>query len=93
MTAKGPQHRMVTVMNPLGLHLRAATAFAQAARQVRSAVTVRNGTRQADGRSPSDLILLLAFPGDELVLEVDGDDAAEAIDALAAVLGSPGDGL
>jgi phosphotransferase system HPr-like phosphotransfer protein len=67
-------------------------AFAQASMRVRSAVTVRNGTKQADGRSPSDLILLLAFPGDQLLLEVEGEDAAEVIDPLARLLGSPGEG-
>ena len=93
MSANGLQRRTVTVANPLGLHLRAATAFARASMQVRSVVTVRNGSKQADGRSPSDLILLLAFPGDELLLEVEGEDADEVIEPLANRLGSSGDGL
>ena len=37
------------------------------------------------------LLLLIAEPGVELVLEVEGDDAAEAIGPLAELLGSPGE--
>ena len=35
--------------------------------------------------------LLVALPGAELVLEVDGEDAADAIGPLADLLGSPGE--
>jgi len=52
---------------------------------------VWNGDRRADGKSSLDLILLVALPGAELVLEVDGDDAADAIGPLADLLGSPGE--
>ena len=44
----------------------------------------------ATGRS-SDLILLTAEPGVELILEVEGDDAADAVGPLADMLGSPGE--
>lgn len=91
MTANGPLRRTVRVANPNGLHMRPATLFAQAARGYRSAVTVVNGEKKADGKSSLDLLLLIAEPGVELVLEVDGDDAAEAIGPLAELLGSPGE--
>jgi len=66
--------------------MRPATAFAQTARTYRAAVTVYNGDRRADGKSSLDLILLIAEPGAELVLEVDGEDAGTAIEPLAALL-------
>ena len=91
MTANGPLRRTVRVANPNGLHMRPATLFAQAARGFRSAVTVFNGEKKADGKSSLDLLLLIAEPGVELVLEVDGDDAAEAVGPLAELLGSPGE--
>ncbi len=93
MSTNGPLRRTVTVANPMGLHMRPATAFAQLARAYRSTVTVWNGPARADGKSSLDLILLVALPGASLVLEVEGDDAAAAIDPLAALLGAPGDGL
>ena len=91
MSANGPLRRAVRVANPNGLHMRPATLFAQAARSYRSAVTVYHGEKKADGKSSLDLLLLIAEPGVELVLEVDGDDAAEAIGPLAELLGSPGE--
>jgi phosphotransferase system HPr (HPr) family protein len=91
MSANGALRKSVTVANPNGLHMRPATLFAQAARTYHSLVTVWNGDRKADGKSSLDLILLVALPGAELVLEVDGDDSAEAIGPLADLLGSPGE--
>lgn len=93
MSGNGPIRRTVVVANPHGLHMRPATAFATLARQFASRVCVWNGTNKADGKSSLDLILLVALPGAELVLELDGPDAAIACDKLAEQLGSPGDGL
>lgn len=87
----GPLRRSVVVANPNGLHMRPATVFAQAARGFRSAVTVWNGDRRADGKSSLDLLLLTALPGAELVLEAEGDDAADAVARLGDLLESPGD--
>lgn len=71
---------------PDGLHMRPATAFAKLARGFRCAVTLRNGDRTADGRSPTDLLMLIALPGTELELVLDGDDADIAVEPLVAIL-------
>lgn len=92
MGTNGPIRRTVIVANPLGLHMRPATVFAQAARAYRSAVTVWNGDKRADGKSSLDLILLIAMPGIELVLEIDGDDAMAAVEPLSQLLADPGNG-
>jgi phosphotransferase system HPr (HPr) family protein len=84
--------RTVIVANPPdGLHMRPATAFAKLARGFRCAVTVRNGDKVADGRSPHELLMLLAPPGTELVVELTGEDAAAAVDLLLAVITAEGD--
>lgn len=93
MTGSGPIRKTVVVANPHGLHMRPATAFATLARQFTCRVNVWNGSNKADGKSSLDLILLVALPGAELVLELDGPDATAACDKLAALLASPGDGL
>lgn len=93
MDTHGPVRRTVTVANPMGLHMRPATAFAQLARTFDCQVTVWNGPAKADGKSSLDLILLVALPGVELVLEVEGDGADSAIDTLAEALACPGDNL
>jgi phosphotransferase system HPr-like phosphotransfer protein len=53
-------------------------------------VTVYNGDRRADGKNIWDLMGLLVFPGMEVILEVEGADAATALEPLAAVLGATG---
>ena len=89
-SGSGPLRRTVRVVNPLGLHQRAADRFCRAAKQYNCAVTVYNGDRRADGKNIWDLIGLLVFPGMEVILEVEGTDAATALDPLAAILGAPG---
>jgi phosphotransferase system HPr (HPr) family protein len=86
----GPIRRSIVIVNPRGLHLRIADRFARAAKNFAAAVKVMNGDSLADGKSPTDLIMLLAFQGTELVLEVDGPDAATAVTPLAEILADPG---
>jgi phosphocarrier protein HPr len=86
----GPLRRSVQIVNPLGLHQRAADRFCRAAKQYACSVIVYNGDRRADGKNIWDLIGLLVFPGMEVILEVDGADAAAALEPLAAILGAPG---
>jgi phosphotransferase system HPr-like phosphotransfer protein len=53
-------------------------------------VTVFNGPTRADGKNLMDLIMLVAMPGAEVVLEVDGPDAPDAVEPLTEILASPG---
>lgn len=93
MAGNGPIRRSITIINPLGLHYRPAQVFSETAKKFRCNVTVWNGNKKADGRSLVELILLVALPGSELILEVDGTDASTAIEDLTGVLASPGDPL
>jgi phosphocarrier protein HPr len=81
--------RKVTITNPQGLHIRPASAFAQLAARFQSSVTVWKETQGVNGRSPLELLLLAALPGTELILEVSGEDARAALDALAELLAAP----
>lgn len=85
----GPLRRTVRVINPLGLHPRAADRFHRAAKKYNCAVTVWNGEYRADGKNLWDLIALAVLPEMEVVLEVDGADAAVALGPLAEILGAP----
>ena len=79
--------RKVIMANPPdGLHMRPATAFAKLARGFRCVVTLRHGEKTADGRSPTDLLMLIALPGTELELVLDGEDADIAVEPLVAIL-------
>jgi phosphocarrier protein HPr len=86
----GPIRRTIRIVNPRGLHPRIIDLFTKTAKRFTAAVTVRNGEVAADGKSVMDLILLVALPDSDVVLEVDGPDAAAAIEPLAAILAAPG---
>ena len=81
-----PIRRAVTVTNPQGLHVRPAAAFAELAARFESRVVVSKEGQAVDGKFWPDLLLLAAEQGTTLMLEVDGPDAADAIDVLARAL-------
>lgn len=85
-----PLQRVVRIVNPLGLHHRVADRFARTASGYDATITVRNGELRADGKSLWDLMMLLAFEGTDVVLEVDGPDAAAALEPLAGILAARG---
>ena len=80
----------VRVTNPQGFHMRPKAAFAELAMKFASTVTVHWKGNAFNGKSMWDLMLVDAEQNSEVVVEADGPDAAEALAALAAVLGAPG---
>jgi phosphocarrier protein len=81
--------RKVTVKAEQGLHIRPCTAVAQLAMRFQSRVKLcKPGAPPVDAKSILDLMTLAAGPQAELDLEVDGPDAAEALEHLAALFDS-----
>ena len=78
--------REVAIVNPLGLHARAAARFVRTASQFASSVRVAKGPRELDGKSILGLLLLGAARGSTIVIRTEGDDAEAAADALAALV-------
>ncbi|QEH38722.1 Transcriptional regulatory protein AfsQ1 [Aquisphaera giovannonii] len=78
--------RLAAVNNVLGLHLRAAGRLSQLASRFRAAVRVGCDGRTADGRSVLELTTLGAPCGAWLVVEADGEDAPEAVEAVIALI-------
>lgn len=74
--------REVRIVNRLGLHARAAARFVHTANRFRSRVTVTRNGRTMDGKSILGILLLAASPGTSITVTADGDDEAEAVDAL-----------
>jgi len=77
--------RQVTVINPLGLHARAAARFVGVAGRYSSRIQVTLGSRTIDGKSILGLLLLSAARGSTLTISAEGDDAADALEALSAL--------
>ena len=86
----GRLRRVVRIMNPLGLHHRVADRFARTANGYDARITVRNGDLSADGKSLWDLMMLLAFEGTDVVLELEGPEAPAALEPLAGILAARG---
>jgi len=84
--ANGPLRRTIRIVNPLGVHPRVADRFSRTARLYQCDVTVWNGENKADGKSIMDLIVLMVMPDSDVVLEVSGDDAADALEPLTDIL-------
>jgi phosphocarrier protein HPr len=82
-----PLRRTFTVQNPQGLHMRPITAFVEVANKFKSDVFLaKEGDPKINGKSPLGLLGLAAEQGTQLILEVNGPDAAEALSALLDVL-------
>lgn len=83
--------RDATVTNREGLHARPVMRFVDMASTYQSTVSVTNISRDAekvDGKSAMQMMLLEATQGCVLRIEARGADAQEAVDALAALVGS-----
>jgi phosphotransferase system HPr (HPr) family protein len=77
----------VTIVNPLGLHARAAARFVHTASSFRSRITVSHADRHVDGKSIMGLLLLSASRGTVIQISTDGPDEAEACRSLCALVG------
>lgn len=75
-----------TIVNPLGLHARAAARFVHAASGFRSRIRVARGAREMDGKSIMGLLLLSAAQGSTITITAEGADEAEALAALCALI-------
>jgi phosphocarrier protein len=77
----------VTIVNPLGLHARAAARFVHLASRFASMIRVQRGSREIDGKSIMGLLLLSASQGTAITISANGTDEAEALAALCALVG------
>jgi phosphocarrier protein HPr len=77
----------VKVVNPLGLHARAAAQLVRLAARFRSTITLKRDDSGAFANAKSILsVLALAAPiGTTLLIEIEGDDEQEAYDAIVDI--------
>jgi phosphocarrier protein len=76
----------VTILNPLGLHARAAARFVHTASSFAARIRVARGGREMDGKSIMGLLLLAASQGSTITISADGVDESEALAALRALV-------
>ncbi len=85
-TAPPPLSRTLTIRNQRGLHARAAAKFVKLAETFSACITVRKNGSAVSGRSIMGLMMLGAGQGCPIILEAEGWDAREALDALAGLV-------
>jgi len=76
----------VTIRNKLGLHARAAAKLVNTAGRFESSVELKNAHKTADAKSIMGIMMLAAAQGTELELIVDGEDEAEALESVTALI-------
>jgi len=78
----------VTIRNRKGLHARASAKFVKCAETFNATVRVMRDGHTVDGTSIMGLMMLAAGPGTVIMLEAEGPDGPEAIEALVALVES-----
>jgi phosphocarrier protein len=76
----------VTIVNKRGLHARASAAFVKLAEQFDAEVQVTKDGQTVGGSSIMGLLMLGASPGSTILIETEGPDAEEALEALTALV-------
>jgi phosphocarrier protein HPr len=87
MAAAGGLSRDMPIINRKGLHARATAKFVQCVERFSSAITVTKGGETVNGTSIMGILTLGAGVGSTITVTAAGADAAEALDAIAALVG------
>jgi phosphocarrier protein len=75
-----------TIINVLGLHLRASSKLSQTATRFPCEVWLRRGTKRVNAKSVLGVTMLAAGPGTEIEIEVDGEQEDEALATLQELI-------
>ena len=82
------ERKTVTIVNERGLHARASAKLVEVTSRWPDATDIRvaKGSREVDGRSILDLMMLGAARGDEVTLIVEGEDAPAAMAEISQLV-------
>ena len=76
----------VEIQNSFGLHARPSSKFVTTAKKYQSRISVKKGSRVVDGKSVMGLMTLAAARGSWIIIEAEGQDAEEMIEALKQLI-------
>jgi phosphocarrier protein HPr len=80
--------RVFAISNKKGLHARASAKFVQTVEKFDADVRVTRCGETVGGTSIMGLMMLAAVPGTSITVEATGRQAAEVVEALAALIAS-----
>ena len=72
----------IEIANKLGLHARASAKLTQIAGSYGSEVWLEKGPRRINAKSIMGVMMLAAGKGSTIVVETDGNDEQQALDAI-----------
>jgi len=78
--------RELKIVNKKGLHARASAKFVQCVERFKAEVTVTRANETVGGTSIMGLMMLAAAPGTTITVTASGEDADQAMDAIAALV-------
>lgn len=78
--------RTVTIVNKNGVHARPAAEIVKTAGRFASNVTIVRDDLEVNGKSIMGVMMLAAECGSQITLRATGDDADEAVEALAQLV-------
>ena len=79
--------RQVNVGNALGVHARVAARIVHLASRFKCSASLALNGRTANARNVLAVMLLAANVGSTILIQTEGPDEAEAIEALAQLIG------
>jgi phosphocarrier protein HPr len=80
------QKRDIEIVNKLGLHARASAKLTQLATRFKCEVNLERNGRRVNAKSIMGVMMLAAGKGVTIQIETDGEDEAEAMDGLLALI-------
>ena len=80
--------RTVQIVNRNGLHARPAAEIVKLASKFQSEITIVKDDLDVNGKSIMGVMMLAAEHGSSITLRAEGPDAAQALDALATLVGN-----
>lgn len=81
------QQREVEIINKLGLHARASAKLTQVAARYQSEVQMSRNGRKVNAKSIMGVMMLAAGKGSKVVIETDGPDENDAMEAIVRLIG------
>jgi len=79
--------RSVKIVNKNGLHARPAAEIVKTASKFTSDIIIVRDELEVNGKSIMGVMMLAAGKGSRIVLETDGPDEGEALDAIVTLIG------
>lgn len=80
--------RIVQIVNRNGLHARPAAEIVKLASKFQCEITIVKDDLDVNGKSIMGVMMLAAEHGSSITLRAEGPDAAQALDALATLVGN-----